>query len=72
MVDSTGVRLRFISSGEWSDGLQRIGSNPISTTNSGAVAEWSKASDCKSLQPSVRIGSAPPSKSVVFLQHLYT
>ena len=26
----------------------------------GAVAEWSKASDCKSLQPSVRIRSAPP------------
>ena len=32
MVDSTGVRLGFINPGEWSDGLQRIGSNPISTT----------------------------------------
>lgn len=32
MVDSTGVRLGLISPGEWSDGLQRKGSNPLSTT----------------------------------------
>ena len=32
MVDSTGVRLGLISLGEWSDGLQRKGSNPLSTT----------------------------------------
>ncbi len=33
MVDSTGVRRRLINSGEWSDGLQRLGSNPRSTTS---------------------------------------
>jgi len=32
MVDSFGERLGLISPGERSDGLQRIGSNPISTT----------------------------------------
>jgi hypothetical protein len=33
MVDSTGVRRRLINSGEWLDGLQRLGSNPRSTTS---------------------------------------
>ena len=28
MVDSTGVRLRLISSGDRLDGLKRLGSNP--------------------------------------------
>lgn len=35
MVDSFGERLGLISPGERSDGLQRIGSNPISTTTYG-------------------------------------
>jgi len=33
IVDSFGERLSFINSGERSDGLQRVGSNPTSTTN---------------------------------------
>ena len=33
MVDSTGVRRRLINSGDRSDGLERLGSNPRSTTN---------------------------------------
>ena len=32
MLDSTGVRRDLISPGEWSDGLQRKGSNPLSST----------------------------------------
>ena len=32
MVDSTGVRRRLINSGDRSDGLERLGSNPRSTT----------------------------------------
>lgn len=32
MLDSSGERLNLISSGEWSDGLQRKGSNPLSST----------------------------------------
>ena len=34
MLPSTGVRRNLISSGDWSDGLKREGSNPSgSTTN---------------------------------------
>ena len=32
MVGSTGVRRRLINSGDWSDGLERKGSNPLPTT----------------------------------------
>lgn len=32
MADSTGVRRRFINSGDWLDGLERLGSNPRSAT----------------------------------------
>ena len=35
IVDSTGVRLRLISSGDRLDGLKRLGSNPRSTTTTG-------------------------------------
>jgi len=38
MVGSTGVRLRLISAGDWSDGLGRKGSNPLPTTNFGPLA----------------------------------
>lgn len=42
-VDSFGERLGLISPGERSDGLQRIGSNPISTTKI-RVAQLDRAS----------------------------
>ena len=37
MVDSTGVRRRLINSGDRSDGLERLGSNPRSTTSNNGV-----------------------------------
>ena len=33
MVGSIGMRRRLINSGDWSDGLERKGSNPLPTTN---------------------------------------
>ena len=37
------MRLGFINPGEWSDGLQRKGSNPLSTTNYIRVAQLDRA-----------------------------
>ncbi|NBR61182.1 MAG: hypothetical protein EBT86_05960 [Actinobacteria bacterium] len=41
MVGSTGVRRRLINSGDWSDGLERKGSNPLPTR--GGNSTYSKA-----------------------------
>ena len=38
-VDSTGVRRGLINPGDWSDGLEREGSIPSSTTNAGVPKE---------------------------------
>ena len=40
MVDGAGARRALIKPGDWSDRLERIGSNPISTTNKAGFVKW--------------------------------
>ena len=61
MVGSIGMRLGLINPGDWSDGLERKGSNPLPTTNLNAqMAERPNARVCKTLKPPVRIWLCAP------------